>query len=102
MAKFVAKRFVLAGAVQGVGCRAQVVEIADGIGHVAGFVRNLTDGRVEIQAKGPDWRMADFEKMIRTGLRPPVHVTRVEDEHLPESFSVAGFVVAPTTTPGTN
>lgn len=78
------------------------MEIAEGIGHIAGFVRNLTDGRVEVRAKGPDWRMADFEKLLRGGLRPPVRIEGVEEELLPVSFSAAGFGVGPTSSPDEN
>jgi acylphosphatase len=102
MAKFSARRYLLMGRVQGVGCRAQVLEIAEGIGHLAGYVRNLTDGRVEVRVKGPDWRVADFERALRESLRPPVRIEGIESEDLPTTFTAAGFVVGATVSPGTD
>jgi len=78
----VVRRIVLEGQVQGVGCRAQVMELALGIGHIHGFVRNLSDGRVEICVKGDDWRIDDLAKIIRTQMHPPVVVERVMMESL--------------------
>ena len=39
------------GRVQGVGFRYQALQVAQGF-EVAGYVRNLTDGRVELEAEG--------------------------------------------------
>ena len=93
MPSLVAKRFQLIGRVQGVGCRVQVHELVEGIGHLSGFVRNLPDGSVEVCLKGPDWRMADIEKILREKLWEPVRVDRVEVEELPGSFAPTGFVI---------
>ena len=98
---FVSKRYLLSGRVQGVGCRAQILSLADGIGHLAGFVRNLTDGRVEVCVKGPDWRMADFDRILRTGLHPPVRIEHVESFDLP-GFTAAGFTIGATVDPTTD
>jgi acylphosphatase len=48
------------GRVQGVGFRWRAAMSADGL-PVAGFVRNLADGRVEIVAEG---RRRDVEKLL--------------------------------------
>lgn len=40
-----------AGRVQGVGFRYQALQVAKGF-EVAGFVRNLADGRVQLEAEG--------------------------------------------------
>ncbi len=94
VASFVAKRIVLLGRVQGVGCHAQVLESALQIGHLSGFVRNLESGEVEVRVKGPDWRVADFEKILKEGLPSPIRVdvARVDDISLEEVDQV-GFVI---------
>ena len=90
-AEFVSKRFVLEGRVQGVGCRMQVQMMAENIGHLSGHVKNLTDGRVEVCVKGPDWRIEDFEKSLRERLRPPVYIDRILSEEWPSQDIAGGF-----------
>ena len=51
------------GFVQGVGYRAYVAGIAEKIG-VSGFVRNTSDGSVEILAIGDKSKLDNFEKDI--------------------------------------
>ena len=92
MAKMLSKRFVLAGRVQGVGCRAQILECALQIGHLSGFVRNLENGEVEVCVKGPDWRVEDFEKILREGLLPPVRVEALRAWDI-EDVDQTGFVI---------
>jgi acylphosphatase len=46
-----ARRFLVTGRVQGVGFRAFVAAAAGRLG-LAGWVRNLSDGRVEVLAEG--------------------------------------------------
>lgn len=62
----VARRFVVSGRVQGVGFRYFVKEVAL-VEHVAGWVRNRADGRVEILAEGPHAAMTRFESKVRLG-----------------------------------
>ena len=64
----VARRFVVAGRVQGVGYRFHARDAAarEGLG---GFVRNLSDGRVEVEAEGERDAMLRFERALRQG--PP-------------------------------
>ena len=47
-----ARRVLVSGCVQGVGFRYFVVDEARALG-LAGFVRNLRDGRVEAEVSGP-------------------------------------------------
>jgi len=54
------------GRVQGVGFRWFVREQARALG-VAGWVRNLPDGCVELQAEGPDDALAAFTARVRSG-----------------------------------
>jgi acylphosphatase len=70
----VTRRFIVAGLVQGVGFRWFVARHARGLG-LAGFARNLPDGRVEVVATGgDDAAMARLEELLRAG---PAHA-RVE------------------------
>ena len=47
------------GMVQGVGFRYSVLRFAEGLG-LTGWVRNLSDGRVEILAEGPQEKIEEL------------------------------------------
>jgi acylphosphatase len=59
-------RWLLSGRVQGVGFRWFTVRRATEHG-VVGWVRNLPDGRVEVQAKGPVISITLFEADLARG-----------------------------------
>jgi acylphosphatase len=64
------RRYVVAGLVQGVGFRWYVARHARGLG-LAGYARNLADGRVEVVATGNDVAtLARLEALLRAG---PAH-----------------------------
>jgi acylphosphatase len=64
------RRYVVAGLVQGVGFRWYVARHARGLG-LAGYARNLADGRVEVVATGSDGAaLARLEALLRAG---PAH-----------------------------
>jgi acylphosphatase len=64
------RRYVVAGLVQGVGFRWYVARHARGLG-LAGYARNLADGRVEVVATGSDAAaLARLEDLLRAG---PAH-----------------------------
>jgi acylphosphatase len=58
-----AKRVIYEGRVQGVGFRFSVKEIAHGY-DVAGWVRNLPDGRVQLEAQGDEPELDGFLQAI--------------------------------------
>jgi acylphosphatase len=62
------KRFhiFVSGRVQGVFFRGNTVRIANNLG-VTGWVRNLTDGRVEIVAQGSEEKLKEFIEWIKKG-----------------------------------
>ena len=60
------RRLVVRGIVQGVGFRISVARRAHG---VAGWVRNLPDGRVEVVLEGEAEDVAAVESFVREGPR---------------------------------
>lgn len=62
-------RVLYSGTVQGVGFRRRALRCQDGLG-LAGFVRNLADGRVELVAEGPRSRVERLLEAIRGDLGP--------------------------------
>jgi acylphosphatase len=60
------ERWLISGRVQGVGYRAFVRERALALG-VAGWVRNLRDGRVEAEVVGDDATLGELERVLRRG-----------------------------------
>jgi acylphosphatase len=64
----VARKFVVSGRVQGVGFRFFAEDQAR-IQHIAGWVRNLPDGRVEALAEGEEESVLRFERALHRGPR---------------------------------
>ena len=61
-------RAVVRGRVQGVGFRAATEETARALG-VGGWVRNMPDGAVEVEAEGPEDALRALEQFLRRGPR---------------------------------
>jgi acylphosphatase len=59
-------RYVVRGRVQGVGYRYFALQVARELG-VTGFVRNVSDGSVEVVAEADDATLAAFEARLREG-----------------------------------
>ncbi|MCA1742926.1 MAG: acylphosphatase [Desulfonatronovibrio sp.] len=57
---------VISGKVQGVYFRAWTKEQADSL-EVKGWVRNISEGRVEVLAQGTDEKLAEFKKRLIQG-----------------------------------
>jgi acylphosphatase len=59
-------RYLVSGMVQGVGFRWFVARHARSLG-LAGYARNLPDGRVEVVVSGPDEALPELEQLLRAG-----------------------------------
>jgi acylphosphatase len=77
----VARRFVISGRVQGVGFRFFAEDRAR-VEQLAGYVRNLSDGRVEAVAEGEEENVLRFERALHRGPRGAI-VERVVSEPVP-------------------
>jgi acylphosphatase len=77
------------GRVQGVGFRYTVKRIARGF-DVVGWVRNLDDGRVELQVSGDEAEVESFlEDITESELKS--HIKKVEVQTIPPLQGVKGF-----------
>lgn len=77
------------GRVQGVGFRYTVKRIARGF-DVVGWVRNLEDGRVELQVSGDEAEVESFlEDITESELKS--HIKKVEAHTIPPLQGVKGF-----------
>jgi acylphosphatase len=86
----VARRYLIAGRVQGVGFRFFTAEAAAHEG-VDGWVRNLPDRRVEVAAEGDADAVDRFERRLRHG-PPGARVDAVDvTENVPSGAS--GFTI---------
>lgn len=87
----VARRYVIGGRVQRVGFRNFTATAAAREG-VTGWVRNLTDGCVEVMAEGAAEAVERFEQQLRHGPRG-ARVDDVQVTEAPRSGRYAGFTV---------
>ena len=79
------------GNVQGIGFRWSVKQIAKGF-EVVGWVRNLPDGRVELQASGEEAEVRAFIDAIgQSELR--AHIRKQREAPLAESPRAHGFEI---------
>jgi acylphosphatase len=83
-----ARRFFVSGVVQGVGYRFFAQRSARRLG-VAGYARNLRDGRVEVFAVGDERILEDFRTELRRGpAAASVSHVEVEQADVDQRFSV--------------
>ena len=83
------KHLIVSGRVQGVGFRYYTISEAESLG-VAGWVRNRSDGTVEIEAQAAAAVLDAFVEAIRRG--PAFsEVDSVDETPIPESKQGAGF-----------
>ena len=84
-----ARRYVVSGRVQGVGFRYFVQDTAQREG-VAGYVRNLPDGRVEAFVEGDIEAVTRVEQALWQG-PPGARVEHVDVEQTPPTGRASGF-----------
>lgn len=75
------RRYFVSGIVQGVGYRYFAMRIAQRLG-LAGYTRNLRDGRVEVYAAGSAAKLAEFRKELERGPQG-ASVAAVAEEEAP-------------------
>jgi acylphosphatase len=83
------RKFVISGKVQGVGYRYFTARVAREFG-LAGWVRNLPDGRVEALATGQLARLKRFAAELRIG-PPRAEVASVDVEDTATDAKLEGF-----------
>jgi acylphosphatase len=87
----VSKRVFYEGRVQGVGFRYTVRSLATGY-EVVGWVKNLIDGRVELEVQGDaDEVDAFLEAILDSQLR--YHISRFVAKEIPAKSGVKGFEI---------
>lgn len=89
MGKNVAKLAHYSGRVQGVGFRYTVSVLAEGR-PVRGYVRNLSDGRVELWAEGDEQEVADFLDALARRMAAAISEQVIEDR---EPGDLTGFSI---------
>ncbi|MHB9032963.1 MAG: acylphosphatase [Anaerolineae bacterium] len=83
---------VVYGRVQGVGFRQFAKERADAFG-LSGYVRNLWDRTVEVEAEGTEQDIQDFLDWLHHG-PPMAHVVKVNVHWLAPTGEYTGFEVS--------
>ena len=87
----IARRIIYEGRVQGIGFRFSVKEIAQGY-ELAGWIRNLPDGRVQLEAQGDDVEIEGFLQAIEDShLRP--HIRRKVVTPIEPTGGLKGFQI---------
>ena len=87
----IAKRVLYEGRVQGVGFRFSVRNFTTGY-EVVGWVKNLIDGRVELEVQGEENEVDEFlEAVLDSHLRR--HINRFVVHEIPVKSGVKGFEI---------
>jgi acylphosphatase len=87
-----AKRVIFEGRVQGVGFRYAAKELARGF-EVCGWIRNLPDGSVELQAMGETDELEAFIKEIAEESNVAHHIRNLRAEPIPPLTGISGFSI---------
>jgi len=86
-----ARQYLFAGRVQGVGFRYSTKNLAKGF-DVLGWVKNLPDGRVELQIQGDEEELDEFIQELQDS---PLghHIQEQEERTVPLLDDVRGFSI---------
>lgn len=86
-----ARQYLFAGRVQGVGFRYSTKNLAKGF-DVLGWVKNLPDGRVELQIMGDEEELNDFIEELHDS---PLghHIQEQEERTVPLLENIQGFSI---------
>ncbi len=87
-----ARRWWVRGRVQGVGFRYFVQRAADELG-IAGYTRNLDDGRVEVYGIGPEEQLSELAARLHQG--PRWALVQGVDEQDADVRSYSSFRIEP-------
>ena len=90
--KMIAKRVIFEGRVQGVGFRYATKDLARGF-DVCGWVKNLPDGTVELQAMGEADELEAFLKEIAEESTVAHHIKNMTVEKIPLLENATGFKI---------
>lgn len=86
------KHFYFSGRVQGVGFRYQATRLARSL-RLTGYVRNLWDGRVELEAQGEACAVWDLVTALQK--QPYISIDDIESKDMPvkeeQGFQIAGW-----------
>jgi len=88
----IAKRVIFEGRVQGVGFRYATKDLARGF-DVCGWVKNLPDGTVELQAMGEKDELEAFLKEISEESTVAHHIKNMTVEKIALLENVTGFKI---------
>ncbi|MEO5897273.1 MAG: acylphosphatase [Vicinamibacterales bacterium] len=87
----VARKFQISGRVQGVGFRV-FAEAQAAVEGVHGYIRNLPDGRVEVQVEGDQESVDRIESALRRG-PAGARVENVQVESMAPTHRATGFYI---------
>src|SRR5690606_15125524 len=88
----IARRVIFEGRVQGVGFRYTTKDLARGF-EVCGWVKNLTDGTVELQVSGERDEVEAFLKEIAEESPLAHHIQGMHGQNIPPLAGVKGFTI---------
>jgi acylphosphatase len=88
----IAKRVIFEGRVQGVGFRYTVKDLSRGF-EVCGWVKNLPEGSVELQAMGEREEVESFIKEIAEESTVAHHIKKLTAEKIPLLVNCSGFKI---------
>jgi acylphosphatase len=90
MDDFLHETIFFSGRVQGVGFRYTTLQVAKEF-EVSGYVKNLADGRVQLEAQGRGGEVKAFVKAVEERMHG--HIKKVERSHQAGATRFQGFTI---------